>query len=251
MLRLEEVTKVYRPGDPPALDGISLTVRPGEMVALLGPSGAGKSTLIRCVNGLVRSDSGRIYVGGQEVSGAVGPALKAVRQEVGLIFQEYHLIDRLTVLVNVLSGSFSRYPFWRNALGLWSETDRAEARRLLHRVGLGTLAAALARELSGGQRQRVAVARALMQKPRLLLGDEPVASLDPVAARSIMQLVAHLTAEQGLTTMLSLHDVALAREFCPRAVAISRGRLLYDGPMQGVHGEVLAQIYGQPGLRHI
>lgn len=247
MLCLAEVTKTYAPGQPPALLGASLHVAPGEMVALLGPSGAGKSTLIRCVNGLVRPESGAVQVGDQRVTGLSRADLQAVRRQVAVIFQEFHLIDRLTVLKNVLTGRLGAYPFWRAAMGLWSAADVETARELLARVGLEGHARKLARELSGGQRQRVAIARAMMQAPKVLLGDEPVASLDPVTARSILRLITDLTAERGLATVLSLHDVTLAREFCPRAVGVSAGRIVYDGPMADVTPDVLALIYGGTG----
>ncbi len=243
LIALQNVTKVYRLGDPPALDGVSLEIGPGELVALLGPSGAGKSTLVRCINGLVRPDSGSVKVDGREVTALEGAELRALRRRVAMIFQEFHLIDRLDVLTNVLSGRLGRYPFWRAALRRWAAPDVAAARRMLARVGLSGLERSLARELSGGQRQRVAIARAMMQEPAVLLGDEPVSSLDPVTARSVLQLLAELTAEQGLTTVLSLHDVALAKEFCPRAIGIRGGRVVYDGPMDGVTDEVLTAIY--------
>jgi len=243
MLHVKGVTKTYQSGDKPALAGASLTVGAGEMVALLGPSGAGKSTLIRSINGLVQPEDGRVEVGGAVVTGAYGAGLRATRRHVAVIFQEFHLIDQLSVLTNVISGRFGRYPFWRAALGLWPAADVAEARRLLERVGLEGKALSLARELSGGQRQRVAIARAMMQEPRILLGDEPVASLDPVTGAAILQLLSDLTRERGLTTVLSLHDVALARQFCRRAVGIRSGRIVYDGPMEGVTDQVMTEIY--------
>jgi len=243
VLQYQGVTKRYAPDQPPALDGASLQVEPGEMVALLGPSGAGKSTLIRCANGLVRPESGVVRVGGQSVGGMSGADLRAVRRKVAVIFQEFHLIDRFSVLKNVLAGRLGAYPFWRAAAGLWSAADVAAARELLVRVGLEGHERKLARELSGGQRQRVAIARAMMQAPEVLLGDEPVASLDPVTGRSILRLIADLTAERRLTTVLSLHDVTLAREFCPRAVGVSAGRIVYDGPMADVTPNLLEMIY--------
>lgn len=246
MIVLENVTKRYRPDQTPALNGASLTVAPGEIVALLGPSGAGKSTLLRCINGLVRPETGRVAVSGQEVTRLQVQALQGVRRQVGMVFQEFHLIDRLTVLSNVLTGQLGRYPFWRAQLGLWTKSDTADARQMLERVGLAGFERNLARDLSGGQRQRVAIARAMMQEPAVLLGDEPVSSLDPVTARSILQLIAELSREAGLTTVLSLHDVTLAREFCHRAVGVSGGRIVYDGAMAGVTDSVVGAIYGCP-----
>lgn len=248
MITLTNVTKRYRPHDPPALEAVTLSVQPGERVVLLGPSGAGKSTLIRCINGLVTPDQGEVTVGGRPVTGAGRAELQAVRRGVGMIFQEYHLIDRLPVLENLLSGRLGRYPFWRAALGLWTGPDLGRARQLLQRVGLQGQERALARELSGGQRQRVAIARAMMQQPYLLLGDEPVAALDPVTARSIIRLIAAMAAEAGLTTLLSLHDVGMAREFATRAVGMANGRVLFDGPVAQLSESILARIYGEePG----
>lgn len=249
MLELIDVTKRYKPDGPPALLGASMVVQPGEFVVLMGPSGAGKSTLLRCLNGLVRPDSGRVRVGGREVTGLDGSELQDLRRQVGMIFQEFQLIERLPVLVNVISGRFAAYPFWRSLLGLWSRSDLEAVRRMLDRVGLAGLERSLARELSGGQRQRVAIARAMMQQPRVLLGDEPVASLDPVTGRGILDLVAELTREQGLTTILSLHDVGLARAFGSRAVGVNGGRILFDGPISELTDEWLERIYHQGQAR--
>ncbi len=243
MVVLEGVTKTYRPGDAPALAGVSLQVAAGEVVAVLGPSGAGKSTLLRCLNGLVRTERGRIWVGGTEVTTLPASQLRQVRRRIGMIFQEFHLIDRLSVLENVLSGRLGRYSFCRGALHLWRPGDVADARRLLGRVELAGLEGALARELSGGQRQRVAVARAMMQDPQILLGDEPVASLDPVTARAILELLVELSRERGLATLLSLHDVSLARAYATRAVGLRGGQVVYDGPVDGLSAEVLGRIY--------
>jgi phosphonate transport system ATP-binding protein len=245
VLDVADLTLRYRPDHAPALDGASLTAAPGEMIALLGPSGAGKSSLLRCISALIRPDAGTVAVGGQEVTCLAGAGLQSVRRQVALIFQDFQLIDRLSVQSNALTGRLGRYPFWRAALGLWRPADVADARQMLARVGLAGKEQVLARELSGGQRQRVAIARAMMQQPAILLGDEPVSSLDPVTARSILQLTADLTAEQGLTTILSLHDLALAREFCPRAVGVRAGRIVYDGPMEEVNADALTHIYGE------
>lgn len=246
MIELTGVTKRYRPGEPPALSDVSLRVAPGEVVALLGRSGAGKSTLIRCINGLVRPDSGQVVVGGAAVTAARGADLRQVRRRIGVIFQEYHLIERYSVQTNALSGAFGRYAFWQNMLGLWSPADRQRADDLIDRVGLKEFAQASVRDLSGGQRQRVAVARAMMQQPSVLLGDEPVSSLDPVTALGILQLIAGLAAEANLTVLLSLHDMALARQFCQRAVGLSGGRVVFDGPMSALTAEGLAEIYAGP-----
>ncbi|HLN60914.1 MAG TPA: phosphonate ABC transporter ATP-binding protein [Symbiobacteriaceae bacterium] len=243
MITLTNVTKTYRPDKQPALHNASLTIAKGELVALLGPSGAGKSTLLRSINGLVRPESGTINVAGQTINDLSGRDLQTIRRQIAMIFQEFHLIDRLPVLRNVLTGRLGGYSFWRATLGLWRAPDLADARDWLSRVGLQGYEKHLARELSGGQRQRVAIARAMMQRPAVLLGDEPVSSLDPVTAESIMSLLADLTREAGLTTVLSLHDLTLARKFCPRAVGVSGGRIVYDGPMGGLTAEIISQIY--------
>lgn len=244
MLQVRDLTKRYRPGDPPALDGVTFAVAPGEAVALLGPSGAGKSTLIRCLNGLLRPDAGQVIWDGRPVHALSGAALRAVRREMGLIFQDFGLIESLSALRNVLVGCYGRYPFWRAALGHHRPEDVAAAQRALERVGLGHLAQAPVRDLSGGQRQRVAIARALVQQPRILLGDEPVSSLDPVTARSVLDLLGALNREEGITLVLSLHDVDLARSVCTRAIGLSAGRVVYDGPVAGLNARTLAQIYG-------
>jgi phosphonate transport system ATP-binding protein len=243
MITLTNVTKTYRPDKQPALHNASLTIAKGELVALLGPSGAGKSTLLRSINGLVRPESGTINVAGQTINDLSGRDLQTIRRQIAMIFQEFHLIDRFTVHRNVVTGRLGSYSFWRAALGLWRAPDLADARDWLSRVGLQGYEKHLARELSGGQRQRVAIARAMMQRPAVLLGDEPVSSLDPVTAESIMSLLADLTREAGLTTVLSLHDLTLARKFCPRAVGVSGGRIVYDGPMGGLTAEIISQIY--------
>jgi len=244
MVKIEGLVKRYRPNDPPALDGVSLQVQHGEIVALLGPSGAGKSTLIRIINGLVQPDAGLVEVNGQRPSALSAPELQGLRRRIGMIFQEFNLIERYSVTSNIMSGCFGRYPFWRNLLSLWSQADVSAAKALISRVGLNGQADSLARDLSGGQRQRVAIARAMMQQPVLLLGDEPVSSLDPVTARGIMKLLVDLTVERGVTTIVSLHDVNIAREFCQRAIGMSQGRILYDGPIDAVDEAMLSQIYG-------
>ncbi len=244
MIELAGVSKVYRAGEAPALDGVSLRVGAGQAVALLGPSGAGKSTLLRCLNGLVRPDAGAVRVAGRPVHALPDPDLRALRRQVGVVFQEFSLIDRMTVLRNVMVGCCGRYPFWRAALGVFPADDVARAERILERVGLRGLGEQPARELSGGQRQRVAIARALVQEPRLILGDEPVSSLDPVTARSILGLLTELAREEGITLLLSLHDVELARAFCVRAVGLAGGRVVFDGAVDQLTPAVLDRIYG-------
>lgn len=229
--------------DPPALDGVTLRIEPGETVALLGMSGAGKSTLIRCLNGLVQPEEGSVIVLGRPVHSLSGSVLRAHRLDVGMVFQEYNLIDQLTVLQNVMVGRLGRYPFWRAALGLFDAKDVARGECALDQVGLSALRDRPARELSGGQRQRVGIARALVQEPRLILGDEPVASLDPVTASGVLELLVNLGRSGNLTLVVSLHDVQLARAFCNRAIGLAAGRVVFDGPVADLTPADLARIY--------
>jgi phosphonate transport system ATP-binding protein len=245
LLRLEGLSKQYAPGDPWALSDVDLAVDEGELVAVLGLSGSGKSTLIRCINGLVRPTRGRIHWRGRDVSDADRADWRAIRRQIGMIFQEFHLIDRLTVLRNVLTGAFGTTPAWRALLGRHTEAEGQRARAALEQVGLAAFAGRRTRDLSGGQRQRVAIARALVQEPRLILGDEPVSNLDPVTARSILALLERLNRERGITFVLNLHAVDLAHEFARRVIGLADGRVLYDGPPGGLTSDTLLAIYGQ------
>jgi phosphonate transport system ATP-binding protein len=243
MLRIEELTKRYGAGEL-ALDRVSLTLGPGEIIALIGPSGAGKSTLIRCINRLVEPSSGCIWLGDQELGALSRRGLRAARRRIGMVFQEFALVDRLTVMENLLSGRLGYVGFWRAALRRFPQHDIDRAFDLLERVGLGDYADRRADALSGGQRQRVGIARALMQDPMLLLVDEPTASLDPKTARQIMRLITELCDEKGLPAIVNLHDVPLAMRFCPRVVGLQRGQVVYDGPSNALNAETLTRIYG-------
>jgi len=198
MLKLEGLVKQYRTGDR-ALKGVTLEVPDGQVMALIGPSGAGKSTLIRCVNRLVEPTSGKVFLGDQELTSLGAGRLRRARRQMGMIFQEYALVERLTVMENVLSGRLGYVGFWRSFLRKFPQSDIDEAFRLLERVGLDDMVDKRADELSGGQRQRVGIARALIQNPQLLLVDEPTASLDPKTSRQIMRLVCELCEERGLS----------------------------------------------------
>lgn len=242
-LRIENLVKTY--GDAPALRGVSLTIPEGEVVALIGPSGAGKSMLIRCVNRLVEPTSGRIFLGDVDIAALSSGALRAARRHMGMIFQEFALVDRLTVMENVLSGRLGYVGFWRSWFRRFPQRDIDLAFALLARVRLDGMADKRADALSGGQRQRVGIARALMQEPDLLLVDEPTASLDPKTAREIMRLIAELCAERKLTAIINSHDVALARQFAPRIVALRDGLIVHDGPPESLSADVLTHIYGE------
>ncbi len=244
MLRIEALTKRYRTGDV-ALADVSLTVGPGEIIGLIGPSGAGKSTLIRCVNRLVEPTSGNVWLGDSEITAARSTALRRLRRRMGMIFQEFALIERLTVMENVLAGRLGYTGFWASWFRRFQKTDIDDAIDLLERVGLIDHIDKRADALSGGQRQRVGIARALAQKPELLLVDEPTASLDPKTSRSVMRLLTELCAEHRLAAIVNIHDVTLAQQFLPRIVGLSAGRIVYDGPASGLTAGVLTTIYGE------
>ena len=244
MLRLENLTKRYRTGDL-ALKGVTLEIPDGQVMALIGPSGAGKSTLIRCVNRLVEPSSGAILLNDIDLTRLSRGALRATRRRIGMIFQEYALVERLTVMENVLSGRLGYVGFWQSWFRKFPGDDVKEAFRLLDRVGLMEMADKRADELSGGQRQRVGIARALIQNPELLLVDEPTASLDPKTSRQIMRLVCELCRERGLAAIINIHDVQLAQMFAERIVGLRLGEVVYDGPPDGLNPEVLTEIYGE------
>ncbi len=244
MLRIENLTKRYRTGDA-ALGGVSVSVTAGEIVGLIGPSGAGKSTLIRCVNRLVEPTSGRIFLNDIEITALGVGALRRARRRMGMIFQEFALIERLSVMENVLSGRLGYTGFWRSWFRRFAQADIDRAFDLLDRVGLTDHVDKRADALSGGQRQRVGIARALAQEPELLLVDEPTASLDPKTSRQVMRLLTELCAERKLAAIVNIHDVQLAQMFLPRIVGLQAGRIVYDGPSSGLTADVLTTIYGE------
>jgi phosphonate transport system ATP-binding protein len=244
VLVIDGLAKQYPTGDR-ALKGVSLTVPKGQIMALIGPSGAGKSTLIRCVNRLVEPTAGRIALDGQEVTRLSRRGLRQARRRMGMIFQEFALVERLTVMENVLSGRLGYVGFWRSWFRRFPEADVAAAFALLERVGLAGFEDKRADALSGGQRQRVGIARALLQDPTLLLVDEPTASLDPKTSRQIMRLLRELCRERGLAAIINIHDVALAQMFAERIVGLKSGEIVYDGPPEGLTAEVLTLIYGE------
>lgn len=243
MLELRQLEKRYPTGDL-ALKGVSLRVGAGEVLGLIGPSGAGKSTLIRCVNRLVQPSGGQIELEGQDLSALGSAGLRHARRQIGMIFQEYALIERLTVMENLLSGRLGYTGFWASWFRRFEGDDIAQAYSLLERVGLSGMENKRADALSGGQRQRVGIARALMQSPKLLLVDEPTASLDPKTSRQIMRLILELCHERGLAAIVNIHDVVLATEFLPRIVGLRAGIVVYDGPAAEIDKTVLTNIYG-------
>ncbi len=244
MLEINSLEKRYPTGDR-ALQGVTLRVGAGEVIGLIGPSGAGKSTLIRCINKLVVPTSGQIVLEGNNLGSASGESLRRARRQIGMIFQEYALVERLTVMENVLSGRLGYMGFWPSWFRRFRGDDIAQAYELLDRVGLAGMEDKRADALSGGQRQRVGIARALMQSPRLLLVDEPTASLDPKTSRQIMRLILELCQERGLAAIINIHDVLLATEFLPRIVGLRAGQMVYDGPASKIDQSVLTHIYGE------
>ena len=244
MLRLEKLTKVYKTGDK-ALNSVDLEVPAGQVLALIGPSGAGKSTLIRCLNRLVEPTSGSVFLDGIEITKLGARGLRRERRRMGMIFQEYALVERLTVMENVLSGRLGYVGFWRSFLRKFPQSDVDEAFRLLDRVGLVEMADKRADELSGGQRQRVGICRALIQNPAVLLVDEPTASLDPKTSRQIMRLITELCSERKLAAIVNIHDVALAQMFVSRIVGLESGAVVFDGSPNDLTEEVLTRIYGE------
>jgi phosphonate transport system ATP-binding protein len=231
-----------------ALKDVDIRLAPGEMVALIGASGSGKSTLLRHVAGFIEADlgSGEICVGDavMQTDGHLSAHIRRKRTQVGFIFQQFNLVGRLTVMTNVLAGLLTRVPAWRSLLLRFTPAEKAEAWRALQSVGIEGIAWQRASTLSGGQQQRVAIARALVQHARLILADEPIASLDPESARNVMEILARINREQGITVLVSLHQVQFARRYCPRTVALRLGEVVYDGPSADLTPQLLRTLYG-------
>ncbi len=243
LITFSDATVVY-PGGLRALDSVSLAVEPGEFVVIVGLSGAGKSTLLRAVNGLVPV-TGSVQVAGQEVVGASRRELRELRSHVGMIFQTFNLVNRSSVIGNVLMGRLSRVSRWRSFLGLWPEADVEAAFQALERVGIVEKAYQRASHLSGGQQQRVGIARALAQEPTVLLADEPVASLDPVTSHMVMRDLQRINRELGITTLVNLHFLDLARAYGKRLIGLRAGELVFDGDIADVDDGVFREIYGR------
>lgn len=243
MLKLDGVSKTYKTGDK-ALRQVCFEVPAGQVVGLIGPSGAGKSTLIRCINRLVEPSGGSIMLGGTDLTRLNGRDLRKARRRIGMIFQEYALVERLTVMENVLSGRLGYVPVWKSFLRRFPADDVSLAFTLLDRVGLAEHYNKRADALSGGQRQRVGIARALEQNPELLLVDEPTASLDPKTSRQIMRLIRSACQERNLPAIINIHDVMLAQQFSDRIIGLRGGEVVFDGLPEALTNEVLTRIYG-------
>ena len=244
LLRVQNLTKTYKTGDR-ALADVTFEVPAGQVVGLVGPSGAGKSTLIRCVNRLVEPTKGSIFLNDVDITRMSRGDLRRVRRRIGMIFQEYALVERLTVMENVLSGRLGYVSFWRSFTRRFDQKDFDKAFQLLERVGLSDHADKRADALSGGQRQRVGIARALEQDPELLLVDEPTASLDPKTSRQIMRLIKEVCEERSLPAIINIHDVPLAQAFSDRIIGLRLGNVVFDGPPSQLDDKVLTEIYGE------
>jgi phosphonate transport system ATP-binding protein len=242
-LQIRGLVKEYVPGKP-VLHGIDLSIEPEGITAIIGPSGTGKSTLIRCINRLVEPTRGEILLHGEDLAKLRGRALRLARRRIAMVFQEYNLVERLSVMENVLSGRLGHVPLWRAWLRRYPAEDVQRAFALLDAVGLPEHATRRADALSGGQRQRVGIARALMQRPELLLADEPTSSLDPKTGFEIMELLARLTGEAGVPVIINIHNVELAKRFSRRIIGMAGGSVIFDGPPEALENSHLQQIYG-------
>lgn len=241
--------KKYFTKDIHALKHVDLSVEQGEMIALIGPSGSGKSTLMRHISGLTladkRSDSSIKVLGNIiQQKGKLDSNIRTSRAQIGNVFQQFNLVNRLSVLTNVMIGGLSRIPTYRSLLGWFTAEEKQMALEALERVGLKNVALQRASELSGGQQQRVAIARALMQKAKVILADEPIASLDPESSRIVMQLLKDINEKDGITVVVTLHQVDYAQKYCQRAVALQNGEVFFDQQIQHLDEEQLAALYG-------
>ena len=243
MLKLSHLAKSYVAGKP-VLTDINLEIAAQGITAIIGPSGTGKSTLLRCINRLVDPSAGEILFEGSDLARLEGAALRRARRHIGMVFQEYNLVERLTVMENLLSGRLGYVSSWRAWRRKFPADDIRKAFELLDVVGLAGFAHRRADALSGGQRQRVGIARAVMQEPRMLLADEPTSSLDPKTSVEIMELLADVGRTRAIPVLVNMHDVELARRFADRIVGMSGGRVVFDGPPGALSDDVLKQIYG-------
>lgn len=242
MIKFDNVSKVY-PNGFKGLKNVSLEIKQGEFVAIIGLSGAGKSTLIRTINRVHDVTEGKLTVNGVDVNSLKGKSLRKFRREIGMIFQSFNLISRTTVLNNVLTSNIPDLPFWRVLLGTYTKEQKVRALEALDKVGILDKAYTRCDQLSGGQQQRVALARTLAQAPKIMLADEPVAALDPVTARQVMDDFKRINKEMNISVLINIHHVDLALEYCDRVIGVRAGKIVYDGPSSEVTQEVLDQIY--------
>lgn len=247
MLEVQHLHKSY-PNGTVALTDVSFTVHDGEFLVVIGLSGSGKSTLLRCLNRLVEPTRGTILWDGIDVTTASGAELRRIRRQIGMVFQQFNLVKRSSVLTNVLAGRLGYANPWSTLLGLWSKDEHQRALKALNRVGIADKAGVRADALSGGQQQRVGIARALMQEPKLILADEPVASLDPVLSHSILQYLEQLNREEKITVLCSLHFLDLVHRYATRVIALKDGRVVFEGQPQEIDRARFKQIYGEEAV---
>ncbi|MEA1871772.1 MAG: phosphonate ABC transporter ATP-binding protein [Candidatus Bipolaricaulota bacterium] len=244
-LVIEHLTKVYERGEVLALDDVSFSVKKGEFLILIGLSGSGKSTLLRCVNRLVEPTSGKILLDGGDITKASTKDLRRIRRKIGMIFQQFNLVKRSSVMTNVLAGRLGYASMWRSLFGRFSKQDLERAKASLGRVGLSEKMYTRADQLSGGQQQRVGIARALMQEPELLFADEPVSALDPATSNSVLQYLEQMNREDGVTVLCALHFLSLARRYGTRIIALKDGKIVFEGLPKEIDGGRFKEIYGE------
>lgn len=247
MLEIKNLSKVYDDGTR-ALDNVSFTVADGEFLVIIGLSGSGKSTLLRCINRLIEPTSGQIILNGADITTAPPGQLRRIRRDIGMIFQQFNLVKRSSVMRNVLAGRLGYVNPWLSLVGIFPKEDRARARDALKLVGISDKANNRADELSGGQQQRVGIARALMQEPKLLLADEPVSALDPATSHSVMKYIELINREQGVTILCSLHFLSLARTYATRIIALKDGQMMFDGGPDQIDDQRFKEIYGEDAV---
>lgn len=248
MISLQNVSKVY-PNGTKGLQNITLDIQPGEFVIVVGLSGAGKSTMLRSINRLNDITEGDILIDGESIHQAKGKKLREIRRNVGMIFQGFNLVKRSSVLKNVLTGRVGYYPFWRPALGLFTKEDKEKAYQALKRVDMEEKVYQRSDELSGGQQQRVAIARTLTQDPKIILADEPVASLDPLTTERVMDDLKKINQDLGITVVINLHSLELAQKYGTRIIGLQDGKLVFDGPADTATKETLNKIYQRNGAK--
>lgn len=243
VLKFVNVNKYYN-NNVHALHNINLEIAAGEFISVIGPSGSGKSTLLRTVNRLIDVSDGEICLDGENITGIGGKKLRAVRRKVGMIFQNYNLVYRLSVLQNVLHGYLGYLDGIKGFLGIYPEEEKLRAISLLEEMGLGAFCYNRAADLSGGQKQRVGIARAIMQRPKIMLADEPIASLDPSSAKNIMDILVGLVKDRQITCIVNLHQLEVAKKYSTRIIGLSKGTIVFDGKPEELTDEVVEKIYG-------
>jgi phosphonate transport system ATP-binding protein len=246
IVEVRGLQKTYRGSEKPAVRNLNLALGEGEMIGVIGPSGAGKSTLLRCINRLITPTAGRVFIEGEEITGASPAKVRNLRRRLGMVFQHHNLVARLTVMQNVMHGRLGYMSALDGILGRYAEEDKQRAVEILEQTGLGGFLYQRAGELSGGQRQRVGIVRALMQQPAALLCDEPIASLDPASAQVVMDLIRDVCRKNNIACIVNLHQVDAALKYADRIIGMFEGEIVYDGPTGELGEAMIERIYGKP-----